>query len=271
MDLSQANISLNRLTLRRHVIAYLDFQMSGGIEQQPVLELVVPFQVAEDVATVNLAHLERTLDDCAEMIARNMRIHKSEHGDFRMDWMQTRTHPAAFARVAELTRKYIQALSFGLDDSDGLASFAIGDGLPRQHAVIRSTGMFGISARVPYGQVNLEITYPDRLTQNEGKRPIDEIDTFLTVGLSRIRMQSSAAQDDREVFQRDNPNMPLPEDLCTVEFSAPDYHPLSGYKFRGSHLTLIADSIRPPCFLDVRPVVVEFRRLLLEELPHLAR
>lgn len=268
---------MSELTFRRRIWTWLDVQVGDEIKPRHVLDQEAPFRVADGVAGINLVHFQRALDDYKQAVIENPRETNLGHGDFSINGMYTTDHlPEALVKAVEITGEYVRATSFGLDDPVDERSFELSQDQPTQRVTIQSWGVFSAKAITPTGRIELQVNYPDGVTNNCGKRPIDEIDTFLTAAvtwcLTNHRQNHHDLRTSLELFRRDYPDAQeaASELWRETSFSSDNYAPVSGFNFFDSKLKLIADDRHLPGEVDLTPVMAEFRRRLLEQVPRLA-
>lgn len=276
MDLSHLGIAVSELSLQRRIQTWLDIQTETGTIPRLMLDQEAPFRVGDRFVGMNLAHFHQALADYRRAIIENPRTTGLRHGNFSVGGMYTTGHlNEALIKAVEITGEYVRATSFGLDEPVDEVAFELSDDQPTQRVTIRSWGVFSATAMTPTGRIELRVDYPDDMTRNCGKRPIDEIDTFLTAAvtwcLTNHRQNHHDLKTGQELFRRDYPDVEDVSELWReVSFSGENYAPVSGYRFTDSKLKLIAYDNHLPGEVDLSPVMREFRRRLLELLPHLA-
>ncbi|HEX6461813.1 MAG TPA: hypothetical protein VFZ58_00880 [Candidatus Saccharimonadales bacterium] len=280
LNLASRGIEMGELSLWRRIFAFPAATCCAE-KHRGRLDLRTPVHITKADTRSGLVDLRSLLLSCSDALKGSEHAEEQAHGVFKilevLPLPADKLHAATAAQLLLETEKYIRPLCFGfgeprlpLDDNEIELDPSC---KPTVQIDFESLMVFDITAKVPDECViDLSISYPDY--PHSDRRPIDEIDTFLTALYAQYRGARAADRnfiDSGEMrhWVRD-PQRVMPEHWGSAVFEGWKYVRIGGgYNFEKSWLQLAQGIGSNDIDRCLHPVLEEFRRQLVKRVPSL--
>lgn len=268
-SLQAAGIGANPISYRRRVVVRASNPKDDRIV--PVLDFSTPLGHDEP----NTAQLSDFLWHCKPLLAGVERATTIQVGGFAStDAVRcAELREGMLQQLLEATERFASNVAGEMAAENSKLSIVLPGDEPVQQLQFATWFDFYMFTRTESGGLSLRVEYPEY--HRFGKRPIDDIDSFLAVLATwfqaRCREHRMELMDNVKKFKHDLPDDEVPDYLRKVRYSGgQSFDPMFGYGFDWSGLELVAYTDLPPAPSEIRKVLRYFRDQLAANVPALS-
>ena len=265
-DTEGRGIKLHGVDLRRTVTVYASTKEPGSEYTPLIMELEMPLVLNSPDDRDQLTELLR---QCGELHKADQDLKKSiSVGAFTAISVESSEHLErdAIDAIMDQILDFMMVVGLAPDQARDLReiSFEVSADLPTQRLFFDTSYMFVIDAKALDGRVQLEVGYPEYKVYG-GKRPIDDIETFLAALCCWWQHSPVVGHLHKELRMRKEayPDRELDEYSRSLRFNGDmQYQQLTGHGFGRSRAVFIADHLELPVHSDLAAVCKVFLAVL---------